>query len=815
MDMHFFMAVELFFMVLIDNQYEVEIWDCWCDILLVVLSPISIMILKRNCVHFPAAGVTTYGNKVNRKPSFEEKYHGSSANSENSSVRSESPSTHTQRQFLEPPHGGAKPSTMSSGGPMMSRPCDRQTPPPVPPRGERPGASRKVYTAPPPPPVPNEGRVGASIRALQNPAGQGGNDGPETVAFSLPQQGLPPGLAADAALVSTGHVKQMIRRMSAPSTESPMMTAYNSGAGGVVGRLPMRAPAQPQAYMASSQEQAVGPSTIRPVAAAYKPLPAYSQLVAESTYLHASPMSSSSPSPASSPALYTPQPTPSPAATPQGIPAPQPATVQAWGAKQQAIVTQQVKSREVPKPVLQTATAPVAPHLLEPGLSELHQNSHPGSMHPVHHHLPFSQAMVQQLHSHVPEPQVNYPTQATPPPPIPPRTVQVDMHRAPTMDAYFSHNGPHSVADTRGHELSHRVPPSERYMGHNGRLPEHTRVPGQYITTPPQIELSFHGNHTPHIHVHPFTGRRHSVEPSQQPPLPPRSTYPHSHQGLPRAPSPAQRIHNQSPLSVISTTSTPSTNSDIPDKPPPPYPGKTPQMTAQHYILPDDLSSNSDRMSEITASESQNEQDTASDTSSNISGRTRRFAELRGLHKQNQKLSPQANATAYKFFMEQHMENLLKTTDERRLRAQQLEQEMSKVGLSEEAQSQMRRMLHQKESNYIRLKRAKMSRKMFEEIHTLGVGAFGKVALVRKIDTGHLYAMKTLRKTDVLQRNQAAHVKAERDILAEADNEWVVKLYYSFQDKNNLYFIMDYIPGGDLMSLLIKDGIFSHVRSNT
>ena len=61
------------------------------------------------------------------------------------------------------------------------------------------------------------------------------------------------------------------------------------------------------------------------------------------------------------------------------------------------------------------------------------------------------------------------------------------------------------------------------------------------------------------------------------------------------------------------------------------------------------------------------------------------------------------------------------------------------------------------------------------------MGAFGEVALVRKIDTHRLYAMKTLRKVDVLKRNQVAHVKAERDILAEADNEWVVKLYYSFQ----------------------------------
>ncbi|XP_068622039.1 serine/threonine-protein kinase Warts [Battus philenor] len=166
--------------------------------------------------------------------------------------------------------------------------------------------------------------------------------------------------------------------------------------------------------------------------------------------------------------------------------------------------------------------------------------------------------------------------------------------------------------------------------------------------------------------------------------------------------------------------------------------------------------------------------------------------------------SPQA----FKFFMEQHVENILKSYKQRTYRRMQLEKEMTKIGLSAEAQCQMRKMLSQKESNYIRLKRAKMDKSMFTKIKPIGVGAFGEVTLVRKIDTSHLYAMKTLRKADVLKRNQVAHVKAERDILAEADNEWVVKLYYSFQDKDNLYFVMDYIPGGDLMSLLIKLGIF-------
>lgn len=163
---------------------------------------------------------------------------------------------------------------------------------------------------------------------------------------------------------------------------------------------------------------------------------------------------------------------------------------------------------------------------------------------------------------------------------------------------------------------------------------------------------------------------------------------------------------------------------------------------------------------------------------------------------------------AYKFFMEQHVENILKSHEQRQHRRQQLEAEMAKVNLSEEAQHQIRHMLYQKESNYIRRSRAKMDKSMFTHLKRIGVGAFGEVALVRKQGTHQLYAMKTLSKQDVLKRNQVAHVKAERDILAEADNEWVVKLYYSFQDAQNLYFVMDFIPGGDLMSLLIRRGVF-------
>jgi serine/threonine protein kinase len=70
--------------------------------------------------------------------------------------------------------------------------------------------------------------------------------------------------------------------------------------------------------------------------------------------------------------------------------------------------------------------------------------------------------------------------------------------------------------------------------------------------------------------------------------------------------------------------------------------------------------------------------------------------------------------------------------------------------------------------------------------------------------------MKSLRKSEMIKRDQLAHVKAERDILAESTKTpWVVQLYFSFQDSINLYLIMEFLPGGDLMTMLIKYDTFS------
>ena len=103
----------------------------------------------------------------------------------------------------------------------------------------------------------------------------------------------------------------------------------------------------------------------------------------------------------------------------------------------------------------------------------------------------------------------------------------------------------------------------------------------------------------------------------------------------------------------------------------------------------------------------------------------------------------------------------------------------------------------------------------FEALKVIGKGAFGEVRylsrkvlnvhlfhlllrLVQKIDTGHIYAMKVLRKREMVEKDQLAHVRAERDILVEADHQWVVKMFFSFQDPINLYLVMEFLPGGGL-----------------
>ena len=63
-------------------------------------------------------------------------------------------------------------------------------------------------------------------------------------------------------------------------------------------------------------------------------------------------------------------------------------------------------------------------------------------------------------------------------------------------------------------------------------------------------------------------------------------------------------------------------------------------------------------------------------------------------------------------------------------------------------------------------------------------------------------ALQVMRKADLVRKNMVASVRNERNILALANNPFVVRFYYSFTSRDNLYIVMEYVPGGDAFSLL-------------
>ncbi|KAJ2686279.1 Serine/threonine-protein kinase MRCK beta [Coemansia sp. RSA 1285] len=101
------------------------------------------------------------------------------------------------------------------------------------------------------------------------------------------------------------------------------------------------------------------------------------------------------------------------------------------------------------------------------------------------------------------------------------------------------------------------------------------------------------------------------------------------------------------------------------------------------------------------------------------------------------------------------------------------------------------------------VKALRLSKTDFEFIRTLARGQFGIVDIVRSKHNRGIYAMKTLNKQALLsQREQAAFLE-ERDVLVLGkDSPWIPDLYASFQDKENLYIVMEFVAGGDLFSML-------------
>ena len=215
-----------------------------------------------------------------------------------------------------------------------------------------------------------------------------------------------------------------------------------------------------------------------------------------------------------------------------------------------------------------------------------------------------------------------------------------------------------------------------------------------------------------------------------------------------------------------------------------------------------------------------------------------------------------------KTFLENHFNSAFYQHKPRSLRRQKLESGLYSLNMSVEAKNFVRQQWARQESEWLREERVLKSKSIgmrkvvgvsvggYEVAKVLGKGSFGVVRLVKeKIDpksaeasralsnsptkrlsmadlaqvkaaakhlmprkkhvkiTKEVYAMKVIRKTEMLRNSQEGHIRAERDLLvtsASQGSRWIVPLVASFQDYKYLYLVMDYCVGGDFLGLLIR-----------
>jgi len=103
----------------------------------------------------------------------------------------------------------------------------------------------------------------------------------------------------------------------------------------------------------------------------------------------------------------------------------------------------------------------------------------------------------------------------------------------------------------------------------------------------------------------------------------------------------------------------------------------------------------------------------------------------------------------------------------------------------------------------------------FEIVNLIARGAYGAAFLAKKKATGDVFCIKRLRKQDTISKNQQQHVNTEKNILTSTSNPFIVKMYYSFTSRIDLYLVMEFVPGGDMFSRLNQLGIFDMAMTRT
>ncbi|KAI9301771.1 camp-dependent protein kinase 1 [Cunninghamella echinulata] len=107
-----------------------------------------------------------------------------------------------------------------------------------------------------------------------------------------------------------------------------------------------------------------------------------------------------------------------------------------------------------------------------------------------------------------------------------------------------------------------------------------------------------------------------------------------------------------------------------------------------------------------------------------------------------------------------------------------------------------------------RQNRPKLKLSDFQMLRTLGTGSFGRVHLVQSRVNARYYAIKVLKKTEVVRLKQVEHTNNEKHILESVAHPFLVNMWGTFQDTVNLYMVLDYVCGGEMFSILRRSQRF-------
>ena len=131
------------------------------------------------------------------------------------------------------------------------------------------------------------------------------------------------------------------------------------------------------------------------------------------------------------------------------------------------------------------------------------------------------------------------------------------------------------------------------------------------------------------------------------------------------------------------------------------------------------------------------------------------------------------------------------------------------LNIEEDQKEKLKKEIYDKELLKERKKREKQTIYDYESIAIIGRGAFGEVHVCREKKTGNIVAIKKIKKEVISLKNQIIHTRNEQFLMSKIKSPWIVDLKASFQEGDYLYLVMEYVPGGDFMNLLIKKDVLN------